>query len=219
MEKPMKYQHVIWDWNGTLLDDAVATVKAVNSMLHNRKLGSITLKEYREHITYPVIQLYLDAGFDLINESYEDICEEFARYYQENASEISLHKDAVSALAWFRDNGIRQHIVSASEYGVLVEQVSLYGIIGYFDTIYGQRNKRGDSKEHLAMNLMADLSADPEKMLFIGDTVHDYEIARNIGARCLLVSNGHCSTARLENTGSPVFPCLGALLQAIKQEE
>ena len=57
MEKPMKYQHVIWDWNGTLLDDAVATVKAVNSMLHNRKLGSITLKEYREHITYPVIQL------------------------------------------------------------------------------------------------------------------------------------------------------------------
>jgi len=215
----MKYQHVIWDWNGTLLDDAVATVKAVNRMLQNRNLGSTTLEEYRERITYPVIKLYYEAGFDLENENYEDMCEEYARYYEENTADMSLHEDAVSALSWFKAKGVSQHIVSASEYGILVEQVSRYGIIDYFDTICGQKNKRGDSKEHLAMNLMAELRAEPENVLFIGDTVHDFEIARNIGARCYLVSNGHCSRERLQKTGAPVFPCLGALLQELKREE
>ncbi len=214
----MKYQHIIWDWNGTLLNDAIATVKAVNSMLQNRNLGSITPEEYRERITYPVIQLYYEAGFDLINENYEDMCEEYARYYQENAPDISLHEDAQAILAWFRDKGIRQHIVSASEYGILVEQIAGYGIMDYFDTVYGQRDKRGDSKEHLARSLMAELKADPAKVLFIGDTLHDFEIANNIGARCFLVSNGHCSTGRLQRTGAPVYPSLKAILNDLKPE-
>ena len=176
-------------------------------------------EEYRERITYPVIQLYYDAGFDLINESYEDMCEEYARNYQEYASTISLHENAASALAWFKGKGVRQHIVSASEYGILVDQISKYRITEYFDTISGQKDKRGDSKEHLAMSLMAEIDADPVKVLFIGDTLHDYEIARNIGAHCFLVSNGHCSEDRLLKTGAPVFPHLGAILQALRLEE
>jgi phosphoglycolate phosphatase len=219
MEKYMKYQHVIWDWNGTLLNDRVATVKALDLMLRHRNLGSITPEEYRERIIYPVIQLYYDAGFDLINESYEDMCEEYARNYQEYASTITLHENAANALAWFKERGVRQHIVSASEYGILVDQISEHRITEYFDTISGQKDKRGDSKEHLAMNLMAEINADPAKVLFIGDTLHDYEIARNIGAHCFLVSNGHCSEERLLKTGAPVFPHLGAILQALKLEE
>lgn len=218
-EISMKYRHVIWDWNGTLLDDAMASAMAVDRMLRNRKLGAVTLEEYRERITYPVIQLYHEAGFDFINESYEDMCEEYFRYYMENASGATLHKDAVSMLSWLKDRGIRQHIVSASEYGILVDQIVKYGILDYFDTISGQKDKRGDSKEHLARELMASMGADPAKVLVIGDTIHDYEVASDIGAHCFLVSNGHCSEKRLLSTGAPVFPDLKAILQTLEQEK
>lgn len=215
----MKYQHVIWDWNGTLLNDLAATVDAVNSMLGRRNLGSITVEEYRDRITYPVIRLYYEAGFDFENESYDDICEEYATNYRENASSMSLHEDAVAALEWFRVRDIRQHIVSASEYGILVRQLNQYRITGYFDNICGQKDNKGDSKEHLAIKLMAELGADPGKVLLIGDTVHDYEVASSIGVKCCLVSNGHCSEERLLKTGAPVFPCLGALVNAFEREE
>lgn len=215
----MKYRHVIWDWNGTLLDDGVASFQALDRMLRNRNLGSISLEEYRERITYPVITLYYEAGFDFNKESYEDMCEEYTRYYKEHAPMISLHEDAVSVLSWLKGRGVRQHIVSASEYGMLVDQIVHYQIFDYFDTITGQKNKRGDSKEHLAMGLMSTIDANPSEVLFIGDTIHDYEIARNIGACCFLVSNGHCSEGRLLRTGAPVFPDLGAILQRLEQEE
>lgn len=214
----MKYQHVIWDWNGTLLDDGLASAQAVDRMLRNRNLGSITLEEYRNRITYPVIQLYYEAGFDFTNESYEDMCEEYFRYYKENAAAVSLHEDAVGLLSWLKGRGVRQHIVSASEYGILVAQIVHYGIRDYFDTISGQKDKRGDSKEHLARELMASLDTHPEKVLLIGDTIHDFEVAGHIGAQCFLVSNGHCSEERLLATGAPVFPNLGALQQALEQE-
>ena len=218
METAMKYQHVIWDWNGTLLDDSLASAQALDRMMRNRNLGSVTLEEYRNRITYPVIQLYYEAGFDFVNESYEDMCEEYIRYYKENAATVALHEDAVGLLSWLRDRGVRQHIVSASEYGILVAQIAHYGIRDYFDTISGQKNNRGDSKEHLARELMASLCADPDKVLVIGDTIHDFEVANHIGAHCFFVTNGHCSEARLLATGAPVFPSLDAIRQALEQE-
>jgi haloacid dehalogenase-like hydrolase. len=213
----MKYQHVIWDWNGTLLDDLTATLNAVNSILKYRNMKEMTPEEYRQRITYPVIRLYHDAGFNIGNEEYEEICEEYARYYDENTPLMSLHRDAVCVLEWFRERNMSQHIVSASEYGILVRQLERYGIIQYFDNICGQKNKKGESKEHLAVRLISELGADPAKVLFIGDTVHDYEVAAATGADCCLVSNGHCSEERLIRTGAPVYPSLGAMLEDLKR--
>jgi phosphoglycolate phosphatase len=44
----MRFRHIIWDWNGTLLDDAQAGVNAINAMLAARGLSPITLSHYRD---------------------------------------------------------------------------------------------------------------------------------------------------------------------------
>ena len=36
-----KYSHILWDWNGTLLDDAWLCVEVMNSMLAERDLPQI----------------------------------------------------------------------------------------------------------------------------------------------------------------------------------
>lgn len=210
----MTYRHIVWDWNGTLLNDGDASAQAVDSMLKRRNLGALALEDYREKITYPVIQLYYDTGFDFLSESYEDMCYEFISNYKANRHMIALQEKVREVLSYFKNNGIRQHIVSASEAGILVQQIEEYGLTEYFDSISGQQDHRADSKTHLAERLLKELGCDPREVLFIGDTIHDYEIAHGLGAGCCLVSNGHCSTGRLDRTHAPVFSNLGALLNS-----
>lgn len=210
----MKYKHVAWDWNGTILNDCLACAMAVDKMFRRRSLGSVSMEEYQKRITFPVINLYYQSGFDFKKESYTDVCDEYIANYRDNKDLVSIHKDAPKVLSEFSRRDLRQHIISASEQGLLEEQVREYGLYDYFDTIFGQKDHQADSKLHLAQRLVAETGCDPKEVLFIGDTTHDYEVATEAGFDCVLIANGHCSRERLVETGAPVFSKLEELLQS-----
>ena len=63
---------------------------------------------------------------------------------------------------------------------------------------------------------MDELNHGPHEILFVGDTLHDKEVADLIGADCALISHGHVSQSRLENTGAPVFPSLIEMLDWVR---
>lgn len=209
----MKFKHIVWDWNGTILNDAEACAKAVDDMFKKRNLERVTLEAYRKKIVFPVIKLYQESGFDLEKEDYQVICDEYIENYLKYSAETTLQKDAVFVLEEFRKKGLIQHIVSASGSDILKNQVSYYGIGAYFENILGQADNRADSKVDLARRLIGLTGCKPGEMLFIGDTVHDYEVASEVGFHCALVSNGHCNAERLKATGAPVFVSLSDLYE------
>ena len=51
-------KHVIWDWNGTLVDDAWLFVELMNDELHKRNLTKINVNDYKNHFTFPVKKYY-----------------------------------------------------------------------------------------------------------------------------------------------------------------
>lgn len=208
-------RHVIWDWNGTLLDDAEACVRAVSTMMEKRNLSPLTLGEYQARIAFPVINLYYESGFDIEKEDYESICNEYIDNYIRNIPLIKIQKDAPQVLTAFSQKVQGQHIVSASGYDILVDQVEKYGLKPFFTHILGQSNNQAESKAHLATKLKELISCEPKEVLFIGDTVHDFEVASEAGFDCRLVTNGHCNRERLEKTGAPVYPNLLALYEAV----
>ncbi|MGI6085377.1 MAG: HAD family hydrolase [Acetivibrionales bacterium] len=207
----MGFKHIVWDWNGTILNDAEVSCMAVDDLLVKRNLGSISLDMYKAKIVFPVIDLYCEAGFDFENESFQDVCDEYIANYLYRAHMISLHKDVIEVLEYFRDRGLEQHIVSASDKEILARQIKEYGIESYFINIFGQDNNRADSKIFLAKNLVDLVDCSPKEMLFIGDTIHDFEVAQEAGMHCCLVSNGHCNEERLKATGAPVYKNLTEL--------
>jgi len=209
----MILKHIVWDWNGTLLNDAEASCKAAADLFEKRNLGTFSIDVYRDKIVYPVINVYIEAGMDFSKETYQDVCDEYLANYLNNSHMISLHEDAVTALEIFKNKGLIQHIVSASDIGVLIQQIQSYGLMSYFVNILGQDNNRGGSKTLLAEKLVKLVGCQPHEMLFIGDTIHDYEVAKEAGMRCCLVSNGHCSEKRLKATGVPVFRNLTELAE------
>ena len=55
---------IIWDYNGTLLNDLSIGVECINRMLTKRELPLLTTESYREVFTFPVKKYYELVGFD-----------------------------------------------------------------------------------------------------------------------------------------------------------
>ncbi len=207
----MRLKHIVWDWNGTILNDLEACCKAVNDLFEKRNLGSVSIDMYKDKIVFPVIDLYNEAGFDFKKETFQEVCDEYLTNYLNNSHIISLHQDALKVLKLFKNMGLAQHIVSASDSKVLVQQIQYYELGSYFVNILGQDNNRADSKISLAEKLVRLVNCTPHEILFIGDTIHDFEVAQEAEMHCCLVSNGHCSEDRLKATGASVYKNLTEL--------
>ena len=58
MLKPTNYKHIIWDWNGTLINDAWLFVDVMNNILQKRDMHIITIKKYRDIFGFPIKNYY-----------------------------------------------------------------------------------------------------------------------------------------------------------------
>ena len=66
----MKYKHIVWDWNGTLLDDRWLCIEAINYVLKSRNMPLVSNKDYRNLFCFPVIEYYKKLGFDFTKEPF-----------------------------------------------------------------------------------------------------------------------------------------------------
>ena len=65
------YKHIIWDWNGTLLNDVDYSKNIINNILSDNDLPKLSLQKYREIFTFPVQDYYVAAGLDFSKTSFE----------------------------------------------------------------------------------------------------------------------------------------------------
>ncbi len=208
----MATPYIIWDWNGTLLDDVDSAVRALNRMLGVRGLPPTTRQYYRDHFGFPVRPFYAELGVDLAHEDWDRICVDFHRFVDDEPKE--LRTDAVQALADAHAAGTGQSILSALREDLLRRDVAAAGIAGMFDEIYGVDNLDGATKLSRGHELVSSLGARAAGTLFfIGDTLHDADVARELGARCILVEGGHQSRERLEAASVPVADSLRDAVQ------
>ncbi|MBA7517770.1 Phosphoglycolate phosphatase [subsurface metagenome] len=208
-----KYKHIIWDWNGTLINDIWLVVEIMNKMLKKRNMPGIDLKKYREIFDFPVIDYYAKLGFDFSGESFEELTVEFINEYYTRFNECKLFGETEEVLKKIRDMGIPQSILSASKEDVLIEKIKYYGIDKYFNRIIGLENHYAESKVEKGKEWIAELNLDPQDVLLMGDTAHDYIVSKHIGCDCLLIANGHYSYERLAKLGVDVIGTLKEMIQ------
>ncbi len=187
-----KYDCIIWDFNGTLLDDVRAGIDSVNTLLCERGLPQIeSVEQYRKIFRFPIIEYYRSLGFDFEREPYEELAPKWVALYLENVKAAPLCSGALECLQAAEQMGMRQVILSATEQNMLEGQLSDLGIRHFFCEVMGLDNIHAGSKLSLALDWRR-RNMDCRALL-IGDTDHDLENARAIGADCLLVASGHQS--------------------------
>lgn len=196
---------LIWDWNGTILDDTRLCLAVENELLRERGMQEITEDWYLDHFTFPVRRYYEKMGYTFASESFETVAGLFMERYRERYASCSLREDAVGVLRFAKTRGIAQTLLSVTQQDDLLEQVQRFGIAPYFAQILGQDDISCRSKVDRAKEYMAKTGIDPRDALFIGDTDHDAEAARAVGCPCALLCGGHQSKTVLLRCGVPVY--------------
>ncbi len=205
-----KYTHVVWDFNGTILDDVAIGIDSVNCLLKRRSLPLIeSVDRYHEVFGFPIENYYRRLGFDFEKEPYSEIAVEWVNEYNSRRPLAGLCLGARELLEKLQAKGVTQLIISATEYNMLVSQLEELGIEEYFSELIGLDNIRAGSKTHLAVEWK---NKNPQaRVLFIGDTDHDLEVATAMQADCILVAAGHQSFGHLASLGVPVLKNLKEL--------
>lgn len=200
-------RYLLWDWNGTLLDDTQAALDTLNLMLARRGAKPIAMDFYRDHFAFPVKPFYESIGVCLENEDWDALAREYHELYA--AQPKALNSQAIAALEQVRRAGVRQSVISALRQDLLDEATARYGVAPYMECVYGVDNLDGSSKLDRALELMTRIdSADP---VIIGDALHDKEVADALGVRCVLCGQGSHASWRLRE----VAPTGETLLEAV----
>ena len=203
-----EYSHVIWDFNGTVLNDMQAGIDSVNIMLSERGLPVIrNLDHYRELFDFPIEGYYGRLGFDFTKESYHDILAPlWVKLYREHSADAPLFEGVRELAGALRRAGKKQSILSVSHSGLMRQQLLERGALDWFDEIWGTDTIHAYGKTEIARSWRV---AHPDAVpVLLGDTTHDFEVSREIGADCILIAAGHHARKKLEGCGVPVVDSL-----------
>ena len=90
------YDNIIFDFNGTLIDDCELCLKILNYLTKEYNLGKVSMEKYKDIFTFPVYLYYKDLGFDTSTESFKVIASKFHSYYNElSYDEVKLFDDVI----------------------------------------------------------------------------------------------------------------------------
>ena len=207
-----KYKCVVWDWNGTLLDDMSACINVMNRVLGRRGLPEMDEKTYREIFCFPIRDYYERLGFDFTAEPFEQISFEYIENYRKESECAALRKGSIPVLDHIKGQGIRQVILSASQKEDLVRQAEYFGVHGYFEKLLGLDNCHAASKIEIGREWLEKSGIDKREALLIGDTRHDFETASELGCDCILLTCGHQARNRLSGLGIPLIDSLSEVI-------
>lgn len=205
----MTRTHLVWDWNGTLLDDLSIVVEAVNASIGSLGAGPITADEYRDHYTRPV-RIFYDRllGRIVSDEEWLRLNTTFHDEYFRLAADVALVEDAMDALAAVADAGWTQSLLSMSPQDWLIKVVERLGLSEEFVLVDGLSGPSGGLKAgHLAQHLDR-LGLSGRQIVMIGDTPDDVAAAQHVRAKAVLFHGGSHHLDLLESEGVPVAETL-----------
>jgi len=201
----MKY--IIWDWNGTLYDDVHICVDSLNSMLKRRGKKPITIQQYREVFDFPVKQVYPRLGFNMEEEDWHKMAREYHDEYLARIHQCGLRNGMYELLRKLKTLAVPMSLVSACEISILSNLIRKTSVDEFFADVVGLSDLFANSKKGIASDLISKIKTKVplSSILFVGDTLHDYEIASESGCQCVLIAGGHQTEKRLRSAKCPVI--------------
>lgn len=197
--------HIIWDWNGTLIDDVQHAVTIMNQILVEHRLPQIDSHTYREIFEFPVVNYYRKLGFDFTRHEFSELSHRFVDLYMSKLNECNLFPHSKYILNFIRTQGQTQSLLSATDQDNLQRAIQHYELDEYFDFLTGLTSKLADSKVEQGKRLMEAAQIPAAKTVLIGDTAHDLEVGQALGVDVILLAHGHQSEHRLKKIHDKVL--------------
>lgn len=179
-----------WDWNGTLLDDVGVARAAMDLLLAGRGLrGFVDEAAYRRVFGFPIRDFYERVGIG--GADFVAAADEYLARFAVDVETAALHPDALQTLEAVHALGVEQVLISATPEAVLERQLAPHALTHYFSGVHGITDVYHASKEQVVGSWLAGSGHHPSRVVMVGDTNHDEEIAELLGVRFVRFRNGH----------------------------
>jgi phosphoglycolate phosphatase len=204
---PAGTETIVFDWNGTLLNDIDFCLSITNAMLEEFALPQLTRSRYRDIFTFPVQSYYQQLGFDFSKNPFSELAQQWMQTYTADVtSQADLFEQTEELISELKNSGYRLAILTAAIESDVHGLLAHHGLDDAFDEVFGLDHCEATSKAELGRQLFACMQLDPGKTLLIGDTDHDFEVGHQLGASTLLLADGHQSYERLQPLACKVLP-------------
>ncbi|MDZ4786589.1 MAG: HAD hydrolase-like protein [bacterium] len=210
-----KYSHIIWDWNGTIINDTPLSVRIVNEHTRQHLGKELSFEEYRDTFRMPVKYFYESLGYDFNKHSWDDLYKYYHKEYSSKEHLCELHDGAREILKLLNLQGKTQSILSAYPDSLLQNVLTKFNLHDLFKWKIGtpDNQESGISKIFTGKALIKESGIDPNKAVLIGDTAHDAEVAEELGIDVIIVPNGHQSHKALRKSITKFAATLHSLVK------
>ncbi len=202
----MKHKLIVFDWNGTILSDTIPSWKAGNVCLEFYDAPPISLRQYRETFTFPVIHFYKLNGLcvDDVLARKDEANEIYQRAYEELAASARTRKGTRFLLNWIMKNQITCVILSNYRTERIEKHLERLKIEHYFHHVDahecdGTTILQNTTKAERLSDYMTKRRFKPQDTVIIGDTMEEPDIGRALGLASIGITDGYITEKRLRH--------------------
>ena len=193
----MKIKEIVWDWNGTLINDTSLCVDILNKILFLHDQPSISIEYYRNNFSFPVSAFYKIISLPSSGKKFDDVSLSFISEYRLKWKECNLQPGVLQILKLIKQLGLRQSILSAGNQSDVEVFLDHFKLESFFNQVFGTDNIKAEGKIELGKKFITDSNLRSDEILLVGDTIHDLHVANEIGCSVLLFNQGHNSNNQL----------------------
>ncbi|WP_405116073.1 HAD hydrolase-like protein [Micromonospora sp. NBC_01405] len=199
--------HLVWDWNGTLLNDLDLVVAATNAVFASMGGPTVSADEHRVRFRRPIADYYAEVlGRAVDDAAFGELDRIFHDAYRSGLTTCVLADDAAVAMAAWPGG---QSLLSMWFHDELVPAVHTHGLTDRFARVDGLRaTVGGDRKAESLERHLTELGINGRDVVLIGDSIDDADAAESVGGRAVLYTGGFTDQARLRASGHPVADTL-----------
>lgn len=215
-----KYDTVIFDLDGTLLNTLEDLADAVNFVMRKNHYPQRTIEEVRRFVGNGIRRLMELAVPENISETeFEQVFEEFKNYYTEHCQIKTCAYDGVMPLLKHLDeNGYAMAIVSNKNHAAVCELNDIY-FKDYIEVAIGQKDGiRKKPAPDTVVQALKELGKTKERAVYVGDSEVDFATAKNSGMDCVLVTWGFRNLEELKEFQPVAFVDTAEQLQMILEQ-
>jgi len=186
----MSYSLVVFDWDGTLMDSTHSIVAAIQGACRDLELPAPSVSNASWVIGLSLESALRHAVPQLTPALVPRFLERYRVHYLTRDPELRLFDGVPALLSELAHQGTRLAVATGKSRVGLNRALAATGLGQVFDAT--RCADETFSKPHPAMlhELMDELDVGPDRVLMVGDTSHDMQMASNAGVHALGVAYG-----------------------------
>ena len=190
MSRPRQFDLICFDWDGTLFDSTAIIVRCIQAAVRDVGGTVPTDQEAAYVIGMGLMQALAHAAPDVPPEKYTELGNRYRFHYIQHQDDLSLFDGVLPLLNDLRERGHLLAVATGKSRRGLDEALHSVDLRGVFDGSRTADQTAGKPHPLMLQELMAEFDVAPERLLMIGDTTHDLQMAVNAGCASVGVSYG-----------------------------